>query len=419
MVWSVFWLNSNVEPIIVSDTLKGAYDITTSMALLEQAPLGIALFHGPSLEIEMVNPVLLRYWDVILEDILGKPLFVALPWIREKGWEPIIQSVYYSGVPFSIAEVPLTKHKPDTYVQVSFTPLRDSSGRVSGVMQTTLDITAQVLAFKKTEDASRQMLKTLQDQNLAWEQKYHELQLSNEELKRVNRDLEQFAYITSHDLQEPLRKISTFTGMARKAFSKFPSAVYLEKIERSAQRMSSLIKAILDFARLSSTDAHWLEVDLENILLNVLGDYELFIHEKGAVVEYSGLTGVWGIPKQLEQLFSNLIGNALKFCTEAPYIHITGGLPNPWETASLQLPLDANSYVRICVEDNGIGFDQQHAEKIFTLFQRLNTQDQFQGSGIGLAICKRIVDNHKGAITVRSQPGVGTRFTIYLPYCPK
>ncbi len=389
------------------------------MGLLEQAPLGIAVFRGVSLVIEMVNPVLLRYWEEIPEDILGKPLFVALPWAREKGWEPIIQSVYYSGVPFTAAEVPVTRHKSEVYVQVSFTPIRDNTGRISGVMQTTLDITAQVLAFKKTEDTSRQMLKTLQDQNLEWEQKNHELQLSNEALRRANRDLEQFAYITSHDLQEPLRKISTFTGMAKKAFSKLPSAVYLEKIENSAQRMSSLIKAILDYARLSSKEEHWLQVDLENILLNVLGDYELFIHEKGAVVEYSGMPGVFGIPKQLEQLFSNLIGNALKFSNETPYIHITGGLPNPWETASLQLPLDAGSYVRICVEDNGIGFEQQHAEKIFTLFQRLNNQDQFQGSGIGLAICKRIVDNHRGAINVRSQPGVGTRFTIYLPYCPK
>jgi signal transduction histidine kinase len=286
-------------------------------------------------------------------------------------------------------------------------------------MQTTLDITAQVLAFKKTEDTTTQMLKTLQDQNLEWEQKNHELQLSNEELRRVNRDLEQFAYVTSHDLQEPLRKIRTFTGMAKNAFSKHPSVVYLEKIEGSAHRMSSLIKSILDYARLTYREEQWLEVDLENILLNVLGDYELFINEKGAVVEYSGMRAVTGIPKQLEQLFSNLIGNALKFSTETPYISISGGLPSPWEIASLQLPLEAKSYVRICVEDNGIGFDQQHAEKIFTLFQRLNNQDQFQGSGIGLAICKRIVDNHKGAITVRSQPGVGTRFTIYLPYCPK
>jgi PAS domain S-box-containing protein len=408
-----------VEPITASNSLKTAYDLTTPMALLEQAPVGIAVFRGPSLEIDMVNPLLCRYWGEALEDILGKPLFVALPWAKEKGWEPIIESVYYSGVPFTATEVPVTNHKPELFAHVSFTPLRDASGRVTGVMQTALDITAQVQAFKKTEDTNRQMMKALQDNNLEWEQKYHDLQHANEELRKANQDLEQFAYITSHDLQEPLRKIRTFTGMAKKSLLKHPSSVFLEKIESSAGRMSSLIKAILDYARLSKKDEHWTRVDLENILLNVLGDYELLIHEKGAVVEYSGMTAVLGIPKQLEQLLANLIGNALKFSRDTPYIHITGGLPSPWEIASLQLPLEPASYVRICVEDNGIGFDQQHADKIFTLFQRLNAQDQFQGSGIGLAICKRIVDNHQGAITVRSQPGVGTRFTIYLPYCPK
>lgn len=236
------------------------------------------------------------------------------------------------------------------------------------------------------------------------------------ELEFQNKELEQFAYIASHDLQEPLRKIQMFTDMLEKNYQDPELASrYFGKINSSAARMTELIKAVLNYSRLSKDDQFVEKVDLNEILNHVLIDFELLIDEKQAVITSETMPKIKGITLQISQLFSNLIGNSLKFSEDKPLIQIRSRIVN-YES----IPFDTNlkpesNYVELIFQDQGIGFDQQYAAKIFTIFQRLHDRSSYSGTGIGLALCKRIVENHSGYINVKSNPGKGTAFYIYLP----
>jgi len=233
-----------------------------------------------------------------------------------------------------------------------------------------------------------------------------ELEGANNELQESNRRLEQFAYVASHDLQEPLRKIQTFSELSEKNVENTGFVKrYLEKINLSANRMSDLIKAILQYSRLSNTEDAYEKIDLNQVLENVRTDLELVIAEKKAVIHAAGLPAIQGIPLQINQLFLNLVSNSLKFCDTEPLINISSAI----------ISRNGEKYVQLTFADNGIGFEQQYADSIFTIFQRLHSGKAYAGTGIGLALCKKIVENHRGRITVDSVPGEGTRFFIELP----
>ncbi|MET0243779.1 MAG: PAS domain-containing protein [Flavitalea sp.] len=243
-----------------------------------------------------------------------------------------------------------------------------------------------------------------------------ELKLANEELIRTNQELEQFAYVSSHDLQEPLRKIQTFSDMLLK---KLPAnepemKLHLEKINSSASRMSVLITDLLNYSRVSKSDENFEALNLNVVLSNILNDFEVLIKQKDAEVRGNGLPIIRGIPIQINQLFYNLISNALKFAVERPVITISAqeilGVEVP---ANVPLPREKN-YVVLNFADNGIGFDQVYASQIFTIFQRLNNRNQYSGTGIGLAICKKIAENHGGYIMATSAVNKGATFTVYL-----
>jgi light-regulated signal transduction histidine kinase (bacteriophytochrome) len=283
-------------------------------------------------------------------------------------------------------------------------------------------------------DAFNHMLTQIGQQNteiLVWNQQLEErirertqeLELTNTELTLVNRkllksnqDLEQFAYVASHDLQEPLRKIQVFSQLAESNMAD-PALfdLYNRKIFASAERMTALIKSVLNYSRLTNINEPFHAIDLQQVIEQIQLDFELLIQEKKARIVAVDLPVIQGIPLQINQLFSNLISNALKFCDQAPSISITatlrksGTLPLP-----VELPANQN-YMELAVADNGIGFDPQYAPKIFTIFKRLHAQKDYQGTGIGLALCKKIVENHAGVITVESEIGRGTTFFIYLP----
>lgn len=242
------------------------------------------------------------------------------------------------------------------------------------------------------------------------------LRLLNTELEQSNRDLEQFAYVASHDLQEPLRKIKTFSELSEKNVQ-HPEILkrYLEKISSSATRMTDLIKAVLNYSRLTRSDDVIVPVNLNDILKQIVGDLELYIEEKKAVIAIEQLPIVKGVPLQLNQLFLNLMTNSLKFTNEEPRIDIKS-LVIPSALVKDSSQRKETDFVQISFADNGIGFDQQYAEKVFSIFQRLHPADQYPGTGIGLALCKKIVENHGGHITVESKAGEGTTFYIYLPY---
>ncbi len=238
------------------------------------------------------------------------------------------------------------------------------------------------------------------------------------QLSKKNEELEQFAYAASHDLQEPLRKISIFSDRLKtKGFNNtdIEAAGYVEKINDAANRMNNLIKDLLSFAKLSQPEEQIEEVDLKELIENVKADLELMIIQKKANVVSNNLPVVCGIPVQLQQLFYNLLNNALKFAKKDTLPIITVSGRNIDESERKEHDLDrSKKYFEITVTDNGIGFDQSQADEVFTIFRRLHDRS-YTGTGIGLAICKKVVDNHDGRIWVDATPNIGTIFTIILP----
>ncbi|HTI93509.1 MAG TPA: CheR family methyltransferase [Puia sp.] len=245
------------------------------------------------------------------------------------------------------------------------------------------------------------------------------LEQANLALKHSNESLAQYATVASHDLQEPLRKIRTFAHILNQRHGgqiEGEARDLLQKIDLSAERMSALVQDVLNFAKV--LDANTFEsVDLNAILTTVIGDFELLIKEKSAVINIDPLPVIRAVPLQMDQLFQNLLGNALKFAKPGrpPVIHITAGTLAP-EKITKKAVLDGDGpYVEIFVQDNGIGFDQRFAKQVFQVFQRLNPKEDFEGTGIGLALCHRIIAYHHGEITVESKKDEGTRFRIVLP----
>jgi PAS domain S-box-containing protein len=238
------------------------------------------------------------------------------------------------------------------------------------------------------------------------------------ELEKKNIELEQFAYVSSHDLQEPLRKINMFSQ--RIMDSEYEqlsdtSKTYFNKITESVMRMSTSLKDLLNFNSLDK-EAHYEQVDLNEVLSGILKDLELLIYQKRAVIYSDQLPVIRAIPMQMHQLFYNLVNNALKFATEGvdPVIAINISIATPEQISENKLNSD-KQYFQINIKDNGIGFEQAYAEKIFEMFQRLHSKHSFSGTGIGLALCKKVVLNHEGLIKATSSPGEGATFQIILP----
>lgn len=246
-----------------------------------------------------------------------------------------------------------------------------------------------------------------------------DLQEINEELGRSNNELQQFAYVASHDLQEPLRKIISFSDRLIRYKDSLPEQAvnYIDKIVDSSQRMTRLIDDLLNFSRTSRSGRKFIKTDLNAILKGVLTDFELIISQKKAGIKSDHLPSIEAIPVQMEQLFHNLLSNALKFTSPnvPPVINISVSKPVR-EEIDLYGNLDKSlSYIRLIFADNGIGFDPAYANQIFTIFQRLHEKQDFPGTGIGLALCRKIVNNHRGEIFAFSIEGRGASFHVILP----
>jgi len=230
-------------------------------------------------------------------------------------------------------------------------------------------------------------------------------------LERSNSELQDFAFTASHDLQEPLRKIQAFGDMLKKKCSYSlgrEGADYVERMSDAAKRLQKMVNALLDYSRIVTKATHSTSVDLGRIVQEVLLDLDWQIKKNGAAVTVEDLPAVEADPNQMRQLFQNLISNALKFRGEKPcLINIHS---RPAEGAKREA-----GHWEIFVEDNGIGFDQKNAERIFALFQRLHGRSAYEGTGMGLAICRRIVEHHQGTITALGSPGKGATFVITLP----
>ena len=239
-------------------------------------------------------------------------------------------------------------------------------------------------------------------------------------LQHSNENLEQFASIASHDLQEPLRKIQTFTSLLKKRHEKDIPAeakLLIDKIKTSSERMSLLIRDVLNFSKITQTANPFANTNLNEILNNVLIDFELLISENKVIINKENLPSIEAIPIQINQLFYNLISNAIKFSnnTVQPIISISAKRLLHDELKKYNVLKPSHHYYQIIFKDNGIGFDKQFADDIFLIFNRLNDTPQYAGTGIGLALCKKIVANHHGIIYADGKENAGASFCIILP----
>lgn len=255
------------------------------------------------------------------------------------------------------------------------------------------------------------------------ERKIYENQLRQytAELKRSNEDLEQFAYIASHDLQEPLRKIRAFGDRLAAKYQQRLDGVgvdYILRMQSAAARMQLLIEDLLSFSRVSRNVNAFERLNMRELLEEVIDDLDALVKQKEAKVIIRDVPGVTGERMQIKRLFQNLISNAIKFAKtdERPLVEISGKIvrsADVFDEFGVSLP--AVDYTRFSVKDNGIGFDEKYLEKIFNIFQRLHGRNEYEGTGIGLSICRKIVLNHKGFITAHSKENIGSDFIVILP----
>lgn len=288
---------------------------------------------------------------------------------------------------------------------VVLTALHSDDGRVLGFTKVTRDLTEKKLSEGRLKATS-----------IALEQK-------NKELERINEELSSFAYISSHDLQEPLRKIQTFSDrILEMEYEKLSEKGrdYFKRMQAGASRMQKLIRDILAYSRTTTSEKKLELTDLNDLLNQAKVELEVRISEKKAIIESDHLPSIRVIPFQVQQLFNNLLNNALKFSAPdvTPHIVITAETIDG-AAFKQSYPPPPKEYLHLSFKDNGIGFEPEYSKKIFEVFQRLHGRHEYGGTGIGLAICKKIVENHNGFINAEGFPGKGANFHIYLPILPE
>ena len=368
--------------------------------------------------------------------IQGKPIMVALPELEGQGFDILLDKVYEMGEPYVGIEVPITLARDEglepekRYFNFSYQPMYDENSSIFSILVFGYEVTEEVNAKNRNLESQKIREKELED-NV--QQRTNELSIANglmvqknEELVKINKELESFAYVSSHDLQEPLRKIQTFAGMILKkdhAVLSEEGKDYFQRMQKAALRMEALIDDLLAYSRANNIDVKYEKVDLNKMLDDVRFELSETILKSNAVIETGELCTTNFNPFQFRQVMTNLITNSLKFSKPGvlPYITI-----NSKTAAGLQLQIDnpllqkgkllsQQQYCNITFADNGIGFDPLYNDRIFELFQRLHGKDEYQGTGIGLAIVKKIVENHNGIITASGEVDKGATFNIYIP----
>jgi len=351
----------------------------------------------------------------------------ALKKILKKEYELIILDVQMPGMDgYEVAEN-ITGYSKSKDIPIIFLSAINIDKRFitkgynsGGVDYVTKPFDPELLLLKiKTFTKLYRQTKELNDIKSNLEQKVEErtakLIKANKELETSNAELQQYAFIASHDLQEPLRKIITFSQIVKERFSSTTDGMqYINRIITSSERMRTLINDLLNYSKLSATP-EFVNSSLNSIVQDVITDLEIQIKETKADIIVEKLPSIEIIPDQMRQVFQNILSNALKFSKSGilPEIKIWSDCTDERSTESKALN-NAN-YCRIYISDNGIGFDEQYLAKIFAMFQRLHGRAEYEGTGIGLSIVKKIVEKHNGIVTARSKEGEGTTFILVLP----
>jgi PAS domain S-box-containing protein len=381
--------------------------------VVEAAPSAMVMVGVDGL-ITLVNTQAERLFGWNRSEMLGQPFEILLPDRFRQRLAGFLEAFFSSPtMPAREAGSDLFGRRKDgseAPIEIALNPCETSQGHF--ILASIIDITDR--KFHETqarELEEREILRTseLEAANI-------KLIESSRMLEESNRELQDFASVAAHDLQEPLRKVQAFGDRLKAiivAGNPDPTALdYLNRMLRATSRMHALINDLLSFSRVATQARPFESVDLLRVAREVLSDLEERINGTGAIVELERLPVVEADPTQMRQLLQNLIGNSLKFHKpgEAPVVRIWGELIN-----SHQYPEGAGQFV---VKDNGIGFDEKYLDRIFTVFQRLHSRTEYEGTGVGLAICRKIVNRHGGEITAVSAPGEGAAFQVTLPRRP-
>lgn len=342
------------------------------------------------------NPGAEKLLGYSARDAIGRHISIVVPADRKDEVPQILEKIARSESTENYDTVRLDREGKQIAVSVTVSPIKDGGGTVIGASTIARDITNQ-----KQDEAQLKALAA--------------------DLMHSNRELQDFASVASHDLQEPLRKIQTFADdLAENSSSALSddSRDTLKRIQNAAGRMQRLINDLLSLSRISSRAQPFVPVDLNTVASEVLSDLEARISQSGGRVDLGELPVIEAEPLQMRQLFQNLLGNALKFNAPGkdPIVSVKAELiGGEKRLAGDSSEPQAQQLCKITFEDNGIGFEQKYADRIFAMFQRLHGRNEFEGTGMGLAICRRIAEHHGGTITAQSTPGTGSTFTVTIP----
>ncbi|MBC7446614.1 MAG: PAS domain-containing sensor histidine kinase [Hymenobacteraceae bacterium] len=362
--------------------------------LFEQAPVAIAILRGEKYVIEVANPPMAELWGRTPAEVLGRPLLDALPEVRGQGFQELLDGVVTSGEAFVAQEVPTRLPRggelATVYVNFVYHPLRDERGNVSSIGAVAIDVTEQVRA--------RQAVASVNDR----------LTATNEQLTRTNVDLDNFIYTASHDLRAPIINIEGLLALLQDewpAESRVGDVPYIMGLMHGAvERFKDTIDQLTDLTKLQRAHAEpATDVPLAPMVAAVELDLQPLITQTGGrvQVDVAACPSVSFSPKNLRSVVYNLLSNALKYHhpDRPPLVRLTSHAEN--------------GYTVLAVHDNGLGLAPEQQPELFNLFRRLHTH--VEGSGVGLYMVKRIVENAGGKVTVRSEPGVGSSFSVHLP----
>ncbi|HEY9647155.1 MAG TPA: PAS domain-containing protein [Chroococcidiopsis sp.] len=411
---SYYWVDTTIIPFLdergqLYQYLAIRRDITArkaaeaelqKLSLVASQTDNVAIVTDPQGHIEWVNDSFYRVTGYTLEEVKGqKPGKLLQGADTSQETVAAIREALAHQRPFSGEILNYHKSGRPYWLLLQINPVFDESGQLTHFIAIESEITT-----RKQIEASLQA--EVEERKRAVE----ELRLLAERLEISNRELQDFAYVSSHDLQEPLRKIQAFGDRLKSTCHDSLSEKgqdYLERMLNAAGRAQVLINDLLTFSRVTTKAQPFERVDLAAVLAGVLSDLEIRIEQTGATVDCDALPSAAADPLQMRQLLQNLIGNALKFCPSdrAPYVQVRSRLYSTQE----------QDWCEICVIDNGIGFEQKYADRIFQIFQRLHGRGDYEGTGIGLAICRKIAERHRGTLTAQSELGRGATFTFALP----